>query len=40
MKRLLSAFLMVSLIFCLLSPVSVYAVGDGNVDGGAASVSA
>ena len=34
MKRLFSAFLMLSLIFCLLSPVSVYAVGDGNVDGG------
>ena len=34
MKRLLSAFLMVSLIFFLFSPVSVYAVGDGNVDGG------
>ena len=34
MKRLFSVFLMISLIFCLLSPVSVYAVGDGNVDGG------
>lgn len=34
MKRLFSTFLMVSLIFSLLSPVSVYAVGDGNVDGG------
>lgn len=34
MKRLLSVFLMVSLIFCLFSPISVYAVGDGNVDGG------
>ena len=34
MKRLLSAFLSLVLLFCLISPVSVYAVGDGNVDGG------
>lgn len=34
MKRLFFAFLMVSLISCLFSPVSVYAIGDGNVDGG------
>ena len=33
-KRLFFVFLMVSLIFGLLSPTSVYAVGDGNVDGG------
>ena len=34
MKRLLSAFISLALLFCLISPVSVYAVGDGNVDGG------
>lgn len=34
MKRLFFILLSVSLILCLLSPVSVYAVGDGNLDGG------
>ena len=35
MKRLLlSILLSVTLLFCLLSPMSAYAVGDGNVDGG------
>ena len=34
MKRLLSAFLSLALLFCLVSPVPVYAVGEGNVDGG------
>lgn len=34
MKRLLSVLLSILLIFCLVSPISVYAVGDGNVDGG------
>ena len=34
MKRLFSIILPVTLIFGLLSPISAYAVGDGNVDGG------
>ena len=34
MKRFLSAFLSLSLLLCLFSPVSVYAIGEGNVDGG------
>ncbi|WP_166083230.1 hypothetical protein [Erysipelothrix anatis] len=34
MKRLLSVLLSITLIFCIFSPISVYAVGDGNVDGG------
>lgn len=34
MKRLLTAFLSLALLLCLFSPTSVYAVGEGNVDGG------
>lgn len=34
MKRLLSIFLSLALLLCTISPVSVYAVGEGNVDGG------
>ncbi len=34
MKRLLYFLLPAILIFCLLFPIYVYAVGDGNVDGG------
>ena len=34
MKRLLSAFLSLALLLCMISPVSVYAVGEGNIDGG------
>ncbi|MEQ3316405.1 hypothetical protein [Enterocloster clostridioformis] len=34
MKRLLSIFLLLALLLCTISPVSVYAVGEGNVDGG------
>ena len=34
MKRFLSIFLSLALILCLFSPVSVYAIGEGNVDGG------
>lgn len=34
MKRLLSVFLSLALLLCLVSPVAVYAVGEGNVDGG------
>ncbi len=39
MKKLLSVLLCLFLTVSLL-PNSVYAVGDGNIDGGAASVSA
>lgn len=34
MKRLFSVFLSLALLLCLVSPVSVYAIGEGNVDGG------
>ncbi len=34
MKRVFSVILSVTLIFCVISPISVCAVGDGNVDGG------
>lgn len=34
MKRIFSVFLSLALLLCLVSPVSVYAVGEGNVDGG------
>ena len=33
MKRFLSIFLSLALILCLFSPVSVYAIGEGNVVG-------
>ena len=34
MKRLFSVFLSLALLLCMISPVSVYAVGEGNIDGG------
>ncbi len=34
MKRLFSILFSITLMLCLFSPISVYAVGDGNVDGG------
>lgn len=39
MKRILSILFAVILIVCMV-PLSAYAEGDGNMDGGAASVSA
>jgi hypothetical protein len=40
MKRVISIFLAFVLMISVLLPMNAYAIGDGNVDGGAASVSA
>jgi hypothetical protein len=40
MKRLFSVLLLLTLLFTSLCSTTAYAVGDGNVDNGAASVSA
>lgn len=40
MRQKCSLFLVFALILSLMSSVPAYAVGEGNIDGGAASVSA
>jgi hypothetical protein len=38
MKRICSVFLVLAILLCLFSPITAYAIGEGNIDGGGGSM--